>query len=87
MAVTRRGTKISSLDPPLTAVCTAYPLWPGQALVTQLQDLLCRRGVSLTAAATQGDTGRARFMADRGPGNAHLGTDLAQAPTLGVQVG
>ena len=38
-------------------------------------------------AATHGDAGTAKLLAHRGPGNAQLGTDLAQGPTLGVQVG
>jgi hypothetical protein len=38
-------------------------------------------------AATHGDSGLAKLMAHGGPGNAQLGTDLAQTPTLGVQVG
>jgi hypothetical protein len=38
-------------------------------------------------AATQGDAGTAKLMAHAGPRNAQLGTDLAQGPTLGVQVG
>jgi hypothetical protein len=61
-------------------------LSPGQALIAQLQDLLCgariRRG-----AASHGDAGPLELLADRAPMNAQLGTDLAQRPTLGVQVG
>jgi hypothetical protein len=37
--------------------------------------------------ATHGDTGTAKLMADSGPGNAQLGTDVAQGSNLGVQVG
>jgi hypothetical protein len=37
--------------------------------------------------ATHGDTGTAKLMAHSGPGNAQLGTDVAQGPTLDVQVG
>ena len=33
-----------------------------------------------TYAATHGDAGPAKLMADGGPGNAQLGTDLAQGP-------
>ena len=62
-------------------------LSPGQALVTQLQDLLCGGGMSGRTAATHGDAGPLELLADRAPMNAQLGTDLAQGPTLGVQVG
>ena len=61
-------------------------LWPGQALVTKLQDLLCGRGMS-GSAATHRDAGTLELLADRAPMNAQLGTDLAQGPALGVQVG
>jgi hypothetical protein len=43
--------------------------------------------VSGRAAATHGDAGLAKLMAHGCPGNAQLGTSLAQTPTLGVQVG
>jgi hypothetical protein len=36
---------------------------------------------------THGDTGAAKLMAHSGPGNLQLGTDLAQAITVVVQVG
>jgi hypothetical protein len=62
-------------------------LWPGQALVTQFQDLLCRRGMSGRADTTHGDARATKLMTHGGPGNAHLGTDLAQGPALGVQIG
>jgi hypothetical protein len=62
-------------------------LWPGQALVPELHDLLCRRGVSRRSAATHGDASTLELLADRTPMNAQLGTNLAQGPTLGVQVG
>jgi hypothetical protein len=39
------------------------------------------------SAATQGDAGAAKLLANRGRRDAQLGTDLAHAPTLGVQVG
>jgi hypothetical protein len=39
------------------------------------------------SAATHGDAGTPKLMAHRGPGNVQLGTDLAQGPTLGLQVG
>ena len=62
-------------------------LSPGQALVTQLQDLLCGGGMSRSTAATHGDAGTAKLIAHRGRRDAQLGTDLAQGPALGVQVG
>jgi hypothetical protein len=43
--------------------------------------------MSLRAAATHGDAGPAKLMAHSSPWNAQLGTDLAQGPALGVQVG
>jgi hypothetical protein len=43
--------------------------------------------MSRATAATHSDAGRAKLMADSSPGNAQLGTDLAQGPTLAVQVG
>jgi hypothetical protein len=49
--------------------------------------LLCRGGMRRRSAATHDDAGLAKLLAHGGPGNAQLGTDLAQAPTLGVQVG
>ena len=39
------------------------------------------------AAATHGDAGATKLLADRRRGNAQLGADLAQGPSLGVQVG
>ena len=38
------------------------------------------------SVATHGDTGAAKLIAHGGPGNAQLGTDLAQGPALGVQL-
>jgi hypothetical protein len=38
-------------------------------------------------AATHADPNALELLADCAPMNAQLGTDLAQAPTLGVQVG
>jgi hypothetical protein len=60
-------------------------LSPGQALVTQLQDLLGGGGMS-GCAATHSDAGATKLLADAAPMNAELGTDLAQAPTVGVEV-
>ena len=60
-------------------------LWPGQALITKLKDLLCGGGMSGRTAATHSDAGAAKLMAHGGPGNAQLGTDLAQGPTADDQ--
>jgi hypothetical protein len=62
-------------------------LGPAQASITKLQDLLCRGGMSGRAAATCDDAGTPKLMAHGGPGNAQLGTDLAQGPAPGVQIG
>jgi hypothetical protein len=62
-------------------------LIPGQALVTEIQDPLCGGRVSGRTAVTHGDAGLAKLIAHRGRREAQLGTDLAQSPTLGVQVG
>jgi hypothetical protein len=43
--------------------------------------------LSCADGATHGDTGPLELLADRAPMNAQLGTDLAQGPALGVQVG
>jgi hypothetical protein len=59
-------------------------LIPAQALLTQLEDLLCGGRVSGRAAATHSDAGTPKLMANGGPGNAQLGTDLAEGPALGV---
>jgi hypothetical protein len=61
-------------------------LTPGQASVTQLHDLLCRRRVR-RSAATHSNPGAAELVADRGHREAQLGGDLAQTPTLGIQLG
>ena len=62
-------------------------LWPGQALVTKLHDLLRRGSLSRRTAATHGHAGTLELLADRAPLNTKLGSNLAQGPTLGVQVG
>ena len=62
-------------------------LRPGQALVTKLKDLLRGSRMSGSTAPTHGDAGTAKLMAHRGRRDAQLGTDLAQGPALGVQVG
>ena len=62
-------------------------LWPGQALVTKLKDLLRGGRMTRCTAATQRDAGPLELLADRTPMNAQLSTDLAQRLTLGVQVG
>ena len=59
---------------------------PGQAVVMQLHDLFCGGGMR-TSAATHGDAGPLELLADGAPMNAQLGTDLAECPTLSVQVG
>ena len=56
-------------------------------MVPELQDLLRRHGVSLRTAATQGDASTLELLADRGPMDAQLGSDLAKGPALAVQVG
>ena len=61
-------------------------LSPGQTMVTELQDLLCG-GRLRRSTATHGDASPLELFADGAPMNAQLGTDLAQATTLGVQVG
>jgi hypothetical protein len=38
-------------------------------------------------ARSYGDAGTVKLIARGGPGNAQLSTDLAERPTLGVQVG
>jgi hypothetical protein len=43
--------------------------------------------MSPRTAATHGDAGTLKLLANRAPMNAQLGTDLAQGPALGVQVG
>ena len=43
--------------------------------------------MSRRSAVTHSDAGTLELMADGAPMNAQLGTDLAQGPTLGVQVG
>jgi hypothetical protein len=62
-------------------------LRPGQALVTQLQNLLRGSRMSGSTAATHGDAVTPELLANRAPMNAQLGTDLTQGPSLGVQVG
>jgi hypothetical protein len=62
-------------------------LIPGQALVTQRHDLIGGGGMSGRTARTHGVASALELFADRAPMNAQLGTDLAEGPTLGVQVG
>jgi hypothetical protein len=62
-------------------------LVPSQAFVAKLKDLLRGGGMRRRTAATHDDTSPTKLLAHWGRGNAQLGTDLAQAPTLGVQVG
>jgi hypothetical protein len=56
-------------------------------LITKLQDLLLGGGVSRRGATTHGDAIATKPLAHRGRREAQLYTDLAQTPTLGVQVG
>jgi hypothetical protein len=80
--------------PPVAAPGTGHShtnllcyLGPGQTPVTEIQDLLCRRGMCGRTPRMHGDAGTLELLADRAPMNAQLGTDLAQGPTLAVQVG
>ena len=61
-------------------------LIPGQASVMKFQDLFCGGRIGGTTTTTHGDTGTAKSMAHYSPRDAQLRADLAQAPTLGVQV-
>jgi hypothetical protein len=56
-------------------------------LIAKLQDLLRGHRMSGRTAATHSDAGTLELLADRAPMNAQLGTDLAQGPTLSIQVG
>jgi hypothetical protein len=53
----------------------------------QLKDLLGGGWMSGRTARTPGDAGTLEPLAERAPKNAQLGSDLAQRPTPGVQVG
>ena len=79
---------------PIAAPCTRAShidlfcyLTPAKASVTELRDLLCGGRESGRTTATHRDTGRAKLIAHRGRRDAQLRTDLAQVPTLAVQVG
>ena len=61
-------------------------LIPGQALITQLHDLLSGGGMC-GSATTHTDAGTAQMLADRGLRAAQFGTDLAQGPAPRIQVG
>jgi hypothetical protein len=56
-------------------------------LITKLHYQLRGRRMSGRTAAAHGDASPLELLADRAPMNAQLGTDLAEGPTLGVQVG
>jgi hypothetical protein len=91
---TAQGWRLRWQCPPVAAPDTGNShidlfsyLIPGQALVPQVQDLLRGGGMSGRTAASHGDAGPLELLADRAPMNAQLGTDLAQSPALGVQVG
>jgi hypothetical protein len=62
-------------------------LIPGQALVTQFQDLFCGGTMSGRTARMHADAGTLELLGDRAPMKAQLSSDLAQGPALGVQVG
>jgi hypothetical protein len=72
---------------PVAAPCTGNrhidlfcDLRPGQALVTQLQNLLGGGGTRQRTARTHRDARLLQLFADRTPMNAQLGTDLAHGP-------
>jgi hypothetical protein len=56
-------------------------------LVTKLHYQLRGSRMSGRTAATHGDASPLELLADSAPTHAQLGTDLAQGPTMGVQVG
>jgi hypothetical protein len=62
-------------------------LSPDQALITKRQNLICGGAMSGRTARTHSDASLLELLADRAPMNAQLGTDLAEGPALGVQVG
>ena len=68
------------------STCSAY-LISDQALIAQLNDLLCGGGMGRRSARTHGDAGTLELLGDGAPMNAQLGTDLAQGPALRVRVG
>jgi hypothetical protein len=59
-------------------------LIPGQALIVQLNDLLCGGGMCRRTAATQQDSNAFQLITDRASMSVQLDTDLAQRPALGV---
>jgi hypothetical protein len=62
-------------------------LTPGEALITKLHDLIGGGGMSGRTCPTHCDSSPTQLITDRGLRDAQLGTDLAQSPTMGVQVG
>jgi hypothetical protein len=68
------------------STCSAY-LISDQALIAQLNDLVCGGGMGRRSARTHGDASTAKLMPHGSPGNAQLGADLAQGQAVGVQVG
>jgi len=83
-----------AVGPPVAAPCAGDRhvgplghLTPGEALITKLNDLIGGGGMSGRACLTHCDSSPMQLITDRGLRDAHLGTDLAQSPTLGVQVG
>jgi hypothetical protein len=72
---------LDGLAPTLT-VCDLLIMIRGQ-----LASFGLPRRVSRRTTATHGDASPLELLADCAPMNAQLGADLAQAPTLGIQVG
>jgi hypothetical protein len=60
---------------------------PGQPSVTKLHDLIGGCGMCRRTGATHSDPGTASLGADCGLREVKLGSDLAQGPAAGVQVG
>jgi hypothetical protein len=91
---TAQAGGVGLLRPLVAAPCTrdrhidlfCY-LSPGHALVAQLHDLFGGGGMCGRTGATHGDPGTPWLIADRGLRKPQLGSDLAQGPALGVQVG
>ena len=59
----------------------------GVTVIRFAKDLLRRSWMSGSTAPTHGDAGTTKLMAHCRRRDAQLGTDLAQGPALGVQVG
>ena len=83
----RPGPSVAAPDTGNRHIDLRCYLWPGQALVTKLPDLLCGGGMRRRAAVTHDDASPTKLLAHCGRGNALLVTDLAQRPAFGVEVG